>query len=184
MQFIEFQITDKQMLAMGRNPDGSLDVARQTREMTLYMEQLANERAERDRLGMPPLNEWNPFPKWAQQVIKNLGIEYQSKVKFDDENRVYKMRVKGDREEFEEFYQKWVALRDEARPTGTEDLKWLERYEIRITATGEDENASLYELDAHHSGYPSAQARGGGIPKNAEKIGEKELAARAASASA
>ena len=167
---------------MGRNPDGTIDVARQTQEMIAYMDGIAKERAERDRLGLPPLDNWNPFPGWAKKIIKDLAAKYRSKARFDDENRTYKIRIKGDRDDFEEFFAEWSTCRDAARPTDPESVKWLDQYEIRAVATGEDENAALFELDAHHSGYPSTQMRGGGPPNQTAQASDKETAARAQAA--
>lgn len=183
MQFIEFQVFDKYVYTIGRNADGTVDVARQTVEMTAHMNKIAKEREERDRLGLPPLTEWNPFPGWAQKVVEELAAAHRSKLQFDDENRTYKMRIKGARHEYEKFYKEFCALRDAAKPTDEHGLKWLDQYELRAVATREDENEALYELDSHHSGYPSTQARGGG-QRHDQKTVDKEQAARAQAAQA
>ena len=178
MQHVEFQVVDTEQslrMSFGRNADGSLDVARQTKEMTEYMDRLAKVREEQTRLGQPVFADWNPFPGWVKAIIKLMGEEYGVKVHFNDENRVYRFKIKGDREEYEDFVADFEQRFNAARQSDPEHVEWSSKNMVRVTSTPDNEMDALSELDAHHGGTQAAQAG-----QRPEKHKKEEVATPAA----
>lgn len=174
MLYVEIQIMNTYLMNLGGG-----DPALQTKLRSEYLEKV---RAEQDKIalsGQPIQTNWNPFPAWVENLIEEMAAENSSMARFDDENRVYRLRLKGTRREFEKFYQDWAARFEVARVADPKNIEWSSENVVRVTCSAENENDALYELDAHHSGYPSTQTRG-----NRPRVDSAEEAARAQAAQA
>ncbi len=148
MQYIELKVVNTKLMAMGGG-----DPAKQMAERTAYLDEIRRKAEEAERAGIANYNEnWNPFPKPVRDIIKELAAELGGKARYQDENSLYALRIRGGREDFESFYEKFQERFMAARDADPELLKWSQENIIHPTATAENENDALNELDAHHGG--------------------------------
>ncbi len=145
MQYVEFKITNTKLMQMGGG-----DPVKQMEERTAYLDKIRADAEARDKAGSYEYkSDWNPFPAWVREIIKGLAIRRSSKARFDDENNVYKVRIGGGRDEYDEFYNEFELLFNTERNAKPENLEWSNENIVHITATADDEVAAMNDLETH-----------------------------------
>ncbi len=103
---------------------------------------------------------YNPFPEWAQQIITDFAAQKRGRLKYDDENAVYKIRIDGSRPDFDAFFRECHGKFKEyfdANPDAVKD--WFADNYIHITSTPDDEIAAMNDLEAHHRNTALPESR-------------------------
>lgn len=145
MQFIEVKIKNTRFEKMG---DG--DIARQMKERTAALNQRAEEVMAQERAGIYKYQgDWNPFPAWLQDLIRAMATESRSKARYDDENSIFRIKIDGDRYEYDQFYAKFSKRFSEAVLADPENIKWSAENEVRVTSSADDENAAMNDLELY-----------------------------------
>lgn len=145
MQYLEFKIINKKLMNMGGG-----DPIKQMEERTAYLDKIRKEAEEKDKSGAYQYAAtWNPFPEFVRNIIKEMAAEKHSKVRYDDENSVYKIRIDGGRMEYDEFYDDFNKRFNAAKDAATDDPEWWKDNVVRITSTPDDEVAAMNDLESH-----------------------------------
>ncbi len=178
MQFIEFKVVNTNLLNMGgidfRADLSQLSEAefqefrrKQTEERIAFMNKKAKEDEERSRRGLLPLSmkPFYPFPSWVSMAINELASEEKFKVKFDDENRVYRTKISGDQEVFESVRKKFYEKLDKALSVEESSKDWLVENFVEVSSSPDDEMVAMNDLESH--------VRGTAVPSS-RKVTEKE----------
>ncbi len=153
MQYIVFSIINTKLMAMGGG-----DPVKAMEERAAYLEEIRRKAEEAEKSGAYQYGAaWNKFPVWVRQIIKNMAFDNGSKAIYEDENAIYRIRIKGEREEYDAFYDEFQQRFTAARNAAPENIEWSNENIVHVTSTADDENDALFELDAHHSGQPSQQ---------------------------
>lgn len=149
MQFLEFKIVNTKLMAMGGG-----DPQKQMEERTAYLDKIRKDAEEREKSGSYQYaSTWNPFPKFVQQIIKDMAAEFgtgKGRAQYNDENQVFKLRVEGGRMEYDEFYDEFNKRFNTAKEANQDDPEWWKDNVVRITSTPEDENTAMDDLASHH----------------------------------
>ncbi len=140
-QYIEFKVTNLAFMKMGGG-----DPAKQIEERTKALDEI-RKTAESGAYQYKAVH--NPFPAWLQNIIKGLATSVNSKARFDDENAVYKIKVGGDRSDFDEIYNKFEAQILPIIAGDPEIQKWSDDNRINITSTPDDEMTAMNDLELY-----------------------------------
>ena len=140
-QFIEIQVSNERFARMGGG-----DPIKQREERSAALREIA-EKAEKG--GYEYSDNWSPFPKWLRDIIKSMADANRTKAKYDDENSVYKMRIAGDRLDFDDFYAEFKKRTGEFIATDEEAQKWNADNRIHVTATADDEMGAMNDLELY-----------------------------------
>ncbi len=147
MQYLEFKVINIKLMAMGGG-----DPLKQMEERSAYLEAVRKKAEAQATSGAAYDAEWNPFPKWVRDIIKEMAVEQGSKARYEDENAIYRVRLKGGREEYDDFYNDFQARFTAAKDATKESAAWFDENRVHVTATADNEHDALNELDAHHGG--------------------------------
>lgn len=142
MQFIEIKIRNLKFERMGGG-----DPVKQMEERSKALE----EKRQQEAAGGYKYNDnWNPFPSWLRGIIKSVAASHGSKLRYDDENAVFKLQIDGGRFEFDEFYEEFGKMIYKELETNVEAQTWCNDNQVLPTSTADDENLAMEDLKEHH----------------------------------
>lgn len=148
MQYIEFKIVNTKLMAMGGG-----DPVKQMEERTAYLDKIRAEAIEKEKSGGYQYQaEWNPFPKFVREIIKAMAEANHTKAKYDDENDIFRIKIQGERYEYDEFYDEFQKRFSEAKDLTEENSKWSAENIVHVTSTPDDENAAMFDLETYQRG--------------------------------
>ncbi len=154
-QFIEFKVVNTKLMNMGGG-----DPVKQMEERTAYLDKIRKEAEERDKSGKYQYNaSSNPFPEWVRNIIKELAVEKRSKAKFDDENSVFRVKIGGGRDDFDEFYNEYDKRINKVLADDKEKNDWFAENFIQVTSSPDDEMIAMNDLESHMRGMPLPVSR-------------------------
>lgn len=148
MQYIEFKIVNTKLMQMGGG-----DPVKQMEERTAYLDKIRRDAEERDKSGAYQYqSSWNPFPEFVRNIIKTMAAEKNAKCRYDDENMVFRVKINGDRLEFDEFYDDFNKRFAAARDADAENQKWSSENIVHATSSPDDEVAAMSDLETYQRG--------------------------------
>lgn len=137
-QFIEFKIVSTKLMAMSAN------------ERHAYLNKIRTDAEAQDRSGVYVYKEaWNPFPGWLQDVIRMMATANKSKARYDDENSMFRIKIAGERYEFDTFYGEFQKMLSTAVAADPENQKWSSENIVHLTASPDDELAAMNDLELY-----------------------------------
>lgn len=146
MQYIEIKIRNMKFENLGGG-----DPIKQMEERTKALEEIRKKTDEQMKSGSYTYSQdWNPFPKWLREIIKELAEENKAALRYDDENHVFKLNINGSRYEYDEFCDTFEARFNEATIADSEAQKWALENKVLKTGTSEDEVLAMEDLKTHH----------------------------------
>ncbi len=141
MQFIEFKIVNTKLMVMS------------DAERTAYLDKIRADAIEQEKSGGYQYKaNWNPFPKFIRDIIKSMADENHSKARYDDENDIYRIKIQGERQEYDDFYDEFQKQFLTAKDLTDESKKWASENIVHLTATAEDENVAMTDLEMYQRG--------------------------------
>lgn len=137
-QFIEFKIVSTRLMAMSAD------------ERHAYLNKIRTDAETQDRSGVYVYKEaWNPFPAWLQDVIRAMASMNNSKARYDDENSVFRVKIAGERYEFDTFYKEFQKGLESVVAADPEHQKWSSENIVHLTASPDDELAAMNDLELY-----------------------------------
>ncbi len=159
MQYIEFKIVNTKLMNMSDTERGA------------YLDKIRADAIEQEKSGGYQYKaNWNPFPKFIRDIIKKIAEEKSTKASYDDENSVFKVRIPGERFDFDDFFdefeKRYLEEFNKVKDATPENTKWSAENYIHTTATADNENEAMRDLETYQ--------RGAALPptKPAKKEGE------------
>ncbi len=152
--FVEFKVVNQKLMRMGGG-----DIAKQVAERSAYLDSIREQAIQRERAGLPNIENSNPFPEWLENLIHRVAGSYGAVPEYQDENAIVAMKLYGDRKTFNQFCTEFSTAYERERKVTSERLSWSNDHTVHPTATPDNEVDALNELDAHHGGVQSQVAK-------------------------
>lgn len=140
-QFMEFKITNTKFMKMGGG-----DPIKATEERSKALDEI-RKKAESAVYEYKP--SWNPFPEWLRTLIQEMAADAKSRARFDDENSVYKIKIGGERSDYDDFYDAFSKRFMKVLNDDPAAQTWSADNIVHLTSTPDDELTAMNDLELY-----------------------------------